>query len=47
MQTLHSKSTVGKMQRIKRVKLTLNVAPTYSLLRMEEHPDVGGDTAWV
>ncbi|KIX07142.1 uncharacterized protein Z518_05119 [Rhinocladiella mackenziei CBS 650.93] len=22
-------------------------APSYSLLRMEEHPDVGGDTAWV
>ncbi|KAL2861224.1 TauD/TfdA dioxygenase family protein [Aspergillus lucknowensis] len=21
--------------------------PSYSLLRMEEHPDVGGDTAWV
>ncbi|OQE40326.1 hypothetical protein PENCOP_c006G01608 [Penicillium coprophilum] len=21
--------------------------PTYSLLRMEEHPEVGGDTAWV
>jgi hypothetical protein len=23
------------------------VAPSYSLLRMEEHPEVGGDTAWV
>ncbi|KAJ6072357.1 hypothetical protein N7467_010442 [Penicillium canescens] len=22
-------------------------APSYSLLRMEEHPEVGGDTAWV
>lgn len=22
-------------------------APSYSLLRMEEHPPVGGDTAWV
>jgi alpha-ketoglutarate-dependent taurine dioxygenase len=21
--------------------------PSYSMLRMEEHPDVGGDTAWV
>lgn len=24
-----------------------NTAPSYSLLRMEEHPEVGGDTAWV
>jgi sulfonate dioxygenase len=23
------------------------IAPSYSLLRMEEHPPVGGDTAWV
>lgn len=25
----------------------LQQAPSYSLLRMEEHPAVGGDTAWV
>lgn len=24
-----------------------NKAPSYSLLRMEKHPEVGGDTAWV
>lgn len=22
-------------------------APSYSMLRMEEHPETGGDTAWV
>jgi sulfonate dioxygenase len=26
---------------------SLCIAPSYSLLRMEEHPPVGGDTAWV
>jgi alpha-ketoglutarate-dependent taurine dioxygenase len=25
----------------------IGIAPTYSMLRMEEHPPVGGDTAWV
>ena len=25
----------------------LIIAPSYSMLRMEEHPAVGGDTAWV
>ncbi|KAJ5689743.1 sulfonate dioxygenase [Penicillium macrosclerotiorum] len=29
------------------VQLFEHFAPSYSLLRMEEHPDVGGDTAWV
>ncbi|KAI9039354.1 TauD/TfdA dioxygenase family protein [Aspergillus affinis] len=31
----------------KQVELFEHYAPSYSLLRMEEHPDVGGDTAWV
>jgi alpha-ketoglutarate-dependent taurine dioxygenase len=29
-----------------RIKL-IDLAPSYSLLRMEEHPPLGGDTAWV
>lgn len=27
--------------------LTRTTAPSYSMLRMEAHPPVGGDTAWV
>jgi len=30
-----------------RILLWQEAAPSYSLLRMEEHPQVGGDTAWV
>jgi alpha-ketoglutarate-dependent taurine dioxygenase len=47
MPTLLSKSTVSDKPLRFKPSINTDSAPSYSMLRMEEHPAVGGDTAWV
>ena len=42
-----SRSTVSDELCTSRLKTNIRKAPSYSMLRMEEHPTIGGDTAWV
>ncbi len=47
MPTPRLKSTVSDELPTFMPLINIGLAPTYSMLRMEEHPAVGGDTAWV
>lgn len=42
-----SRSTVSDGLCTSSLKTNIGKAPSYSMLRMEEHPTIGADTAWV